>query len=65
MAGKERIELSITVLETVVIPLNYFPISLWKRTKNSLNKSRKKVNGCGTTENKTYNHKNNPIKNRV
>lgn len=25
MAGKERIELSITVLETAVIPLNYFP----------------------------------------
>lgn len=25
MAGEERIELSITVLETAVIPLNYSP----------------------------------------
>ena len=27
MAGKERIELSIMVLETMVIPFNYFPIN--------------------------------------
>lgn len=59
MAGKERIELSITVLETVVIPLNYFPISLWKRIKNSLNKSRKKVNGCGMAV--PYDHNDNTM----
>ena len=38
MAGEERIELSITVLETAVIPFNYSPknstIILLKDTRN-------------------------------
>jgi hypothetical protein len=40
MAGEERIELSITVLETAVIPLNYSP----KETDISLKDSIRLVN---------------------